>query len=770
MLYWATLKIQKHINQKHVLLMHKRKNHKKTLNNPQLAKTGIPAILLLITILTGWLGAGFDIMSHKSILMLWDSFGNLLGETNFGDYNPPGNSEHIIPTFIWISRIAGLLFIGCTILVIFQELFREHLALWKIWRWQHLRSRDIYLICGLGWRGCTLAQKILDDNKNNRVVAIDKDINQGQISDLRQMGVVVFNGDATSKEVLLKAKASIAKEVFILTDSQEVNCRIAICMEQLTIEKNKMPKQVACIQKKKNFVASIDCAKCKPRNQFCYLAVDNNHYGRSLEDIVREDNEFWATRFSINELMVYELFSKQGIAPFSKSGGTHINIFGYTDVGKAILLAALQMMHFRPSQNPNRLITVYSGNPDEDRAAFYSEYPNIDPLKIDQKAKESGIIPKVNFIQLPKSEYDLLSDDLDIYQYAHQKDWRINTYFCVDDGIQSLSMLKALHEKLKYVFANNEERLNIACYYSYPETSEAYNTLPLQGITQNSNNTNEKKITVEYFGKKSSPDFYKSSEIDKLSKKVFELYTELYVDISALKAVNKKHCFIEHKWVNDNEWARHSNRMAANHIYVMRDLLQYSNQFDAFTTYVETTINTFIVKDKSLDNEERNDLLNEELMNNPLFKLMAKTAHNRWWAEKLIRGYSCITDEQMDKWNEEEKLDQEERKRKKVEDANKNKEPDITQEKWFAKLLIALGLKTKKQSGKNDEPENKVNYSAYRNYLKNTLKHRDMKSFGELDKKTQNTDGQILKAILFVKKENFSASGSSVNKLENEKV
>ncbi len=737
-----------------------KKNHKKSLHNPQLAKTGIPAILFLITILTGWLGAGFDFKNHTTIMALWNSFGNLVGETNFGDidYSKP---ENLIPAFIWISRIAGLLFIGSAILVIFQELFSEHLAQWKIWRWQHIKPRrDIYLICGLGWRGCTLAQKILDDNKNNRVIAIDKDINQGQISDLHQMGVVVFNGDATSKEVLLKAKALIAKEVFILTDSQEVNCRIAICMEQLTIEKNKIPKQVACIQKKKNFVASIDCAKCKPKNQFCYLSVDDNNYGRSLEDIVREDNEFWATRFSINELMVYELFSKQGIAPFSKSGGTHINIFGYTEIGKTILLAALQMMHFRPSQNFSRLITIYSNNPDKDRAAFYSEYPNIDPLKIEQEAKESGIVPKVSFTQLPKAESELLSDDLDIYKYAYQNDWRINSYFCVDDGIQSLSMVKTLHEKLKHEFANNEERLNIACYYSYPETSEAYNTLPFQDIEQDCNNTIKEKLQVEYFGKKSSPDFYKSSKMDKLSKKVLELYTELYEDISALEAVNKKECFIEHLWVNDKEWARHSNRMAANHLYVIRDLLLHTNQFEEFTSYIETTINTFVVKDKTLDAEERNDLLNQELMKNTLYKEMAEMAHNRWWAEKLIRGYSCITDEQLKKWEDEEKWEEKEKNRKKEEVKHqveiKEKTELFTTIKWHVKLLKTFGLSLKKPCDNKKEIKEKkdeVNYSVYRNYLKDTLKHRDLKHFNDLKEKTQNTDGQILKAIRFVNNE-----------------
>jgi hypothetical protein len=656
---------------------------KKVFLKPSFLKIWIPASLLFITIACGWLGAGDSLFSKNSLTAFWRSFGNLLGEANFKDLDfHSSDSTKQIPILIWISKIAGLIFIASAIILVLQDIYVERFTKLRIKLWLLTQpKKPIVIVCGLGWRGFTLTQKLIQ--QNNNVIGIDVDTDQGHIQDLKQMGALIFNGDATSRETLTNASILKASEIYALTNNEEINCRIAAQIEQITVDDNKKknikPTVHNCIQlpegEEGKFIPKKHCCKHKPTRQLCYVSVDTSKYGRGLEDIIREDNDFWTSRFSANEITIYELFRKQGIAPMDVEGGTHINIFGYTPISKSLLIASLQMMHFRKEQNKNRLITVYSEDPQKDQTDFYNEYPGITKSK-NGNSNPHLVLPEIHFVAMPKSEFTLHDEGLELYLHMNDESWRVNTYFCIDDGIQSLGLIKSINEKLTKLFNSEKQRLFISCYYSYPETLETYTSLP------HNNSGSTKETEIQYFGKQSSPEFYKSSKTELLAKRVLEFYEFMDLELkNSLSSLQNKTCYIEEKWVHTKEWERHACRMAANHFFVKLDLLSEMEKSEI--------LDLITAKEKDSLKSEIN--VEKELMKNELFRELAEIEHNRWWAEKLIRGYRYLDNpEEIKKW-----------------ETNK----------------------------------------AYRKYLKDNLWHKDMKPFNKLNHDIQAIDGQILRVL-----------------------
>lgn len=645
---------------------------KKILHSTEFKKVGIPALLALLTIFIGACSSGYNICDKEFWIVAWRSLSFLTGEENFKfpiEAHPLVNCYHLDV----LARFTGAMFLFYAAIMVVLQIFDENLGGFKVWRWRFRLKRGYVVICGLGWRGTTLAEDYV--KQGYRVVAIDKNTDGAHIAQLKSLGVVVFKGDATDGLLLQKkAKVLSSHKVYALTDNEETNCRIAAKIEQLTrlnIENKKESTEkyipTCCLTENPHCHAHT-CNKCDKQRTVCYVSVNQHNYGRSLEDIISRDNPFWASRFSLNENTAFELFRKQGIAPGLAQVGTHLNIFGYSPIGKTILITAMQMMHFRKGQQA--IITLYTNDVDKDKKAFYEEFPMLDT---DTHPESKNLLPTLTFAPLPQSSTMLLDGKLAIYDHIDDEKWQINAYYCIDDGLQSLSAIKTMNRGLsKRAFANSatNDRLKIACYYSYPEVSNKYEALP--------KNDGKTETTIYYFGKKSSADFIESTFTVQLAKQVMLYYNKLYMADSLKADLNedREKGYIEESWLREAEWSRHSNLMAANHFFVKINMLS-SEELAEMTN-----------KLNNLEDKTDADLINKEMFQLDVFKEFSEIEHNRWWAEKLIRGYAPIDDEKA--WNKD------------------------------------------------------------KDYYKNTLRHLNMRPFEDLDEATQRTDGQILRLLPWV--------------------
>lgn len=642
---------------------------------PAFRKVGMPGILMLITIILGAFATGEPVFSCGFWGGLWHSFSYLAGEETF--LHPADLLENDLFSkkgLYFAAHVAGAIFLFYSVFVVVLQIFNENLNRFKIWRWTHFRikKKDYVVICGLGWRGATLAKELI--RKKIKVVAVDIETEGAHIEELERLGAVIYNGDATNS-VLLERKAKVlgASKVYALTNDEEINCRIAVNIEQITIkhlkEKNKNDYIPSCIES--GMCNETNCNKCDKKRTVCYVAVDEHSYGRSLEDIIEENNPFWASRFSINESTVLKLFREQGIAPEDGQKGTSINIFGYTPIGKTLLLMAINMMHFRKTNN-ERYITVYTNQPEEDEKEFYSEFPMLD---IKEHSENKAVLPVIAFEELPQSDYAYLDDSLKIYVLGQaQNALRTNVYFCIDDGLQSLSAIKMMNRKLTKTCRGEQgdsKNLHIACYYSYPEQAANYRVLPHLSKQEQKNET-----AVRYFGKSASSEFIEATELKGIAKEVKTYYDREYVFGEKQNKLVDKNGFIEELWHRSPEWERYSNLMCASHFYVKEALLA-KDEIKEICDHIQDT-----------EKSSPKDVLLDNLMSNNLFDELAEIEHNRWWAEKLVRGFRPLTTEEAELWRE-------------------------------------------------DKDQKK--------YLKLILRHNDLKPFDELTKSVQQTDGQILR-------------------------
>lgn len=122
---------------------------------------------------------------------------------------------------IWtrLGRMFGLTFLAMLAYEAFVRFFAEPVQSLRM-----LLQRQHVVICGLGRIGRTLAVDLL---RNRPVTIIEQNPLRSGIEEMRELGAIVLVADAMQERNLLKAGCHKAKEVFIVTGSDEVNLDIA---------------------------------------------------------------------------------------------------------------------------------------------------------------------------------------------------------------------------------------------------------------------------------------------------------------------------------------------------------------------------------------------------------------------------------------------------------------------------------------------------------------------------------------------------------------
>ena len=127
-----------------------------------------------------------------------------------GGVLPPGSS--LVPLELEIARLVVPLVAAYAGLKVLLAVFREQVGMLGVRIFPHR-----VVVCGLGERGFLIARSQLE--RGERVVVIEKDMNNQLIEPCRRTGAVVLLGDATDVEVLLRARVHRASHVISVCET-----------------------------------------------------------------------------------------------------------------------------------------------------------------------------------------------------------------------------------------------------------------------------------------------------------------------------------------------------------------------------------------------------------------------------------------------------------------------------------------------------------------------------------------------------------------------
>lgn len=155
-----------------------------------------------------------------------------LSTTGFGDIAPATNSARLVNAFVVTPlRIAFLvLLIGTTLEVI---AFRRR-DVFRIARWRKRMSHHVVII-GYGTKGRSAVETLVNNGQSREEIVV-VDPAAVALQDAHGDGLAVVTGDATRREVLVRAGVATAEQVIITTNRDDSNVLATLTVRQLNPE------------------------------------------------------------------------------------------------------------------------------------------------------------------------------------------------------------------------------------------------------------------------------------------------------------------------------------------------------------------------------------------------------------------------------------------------------------------------------------------------------------------------------------------------------
>lgn len=288
-----------------------------------------------------------------------------------------GDLPGTIPWTLEIARFAAAITTALAVVSALFGIFRE--------QWNRLRismMRNHVIIIGFGTKGKNILQENL--KKGKKVVVIDNDPLNPNLSILKSSKCRFLPGDATGKDILHRAAIKKAETVFLMMgdDNHEVNSCMAI---------------YDIIKKEKRFDKDhpLQCIMHLQKNEF--LNTMKNH------SVVQDINDGLALNiFNIYENSARLLFEehppdRNGITAESENY-VQMVIFGFGKAGEALALQTALTGHYINGKKPFAVVIDRDAGEKVKnfltRYPTYSDYCEIEPATME--AESPQLINKID--------------------------------------------------------------------------------------------------------------------------------------------------------------------------------------------------------------------------------------------------------------------------------------------------------------------------------------------------------------------------------------
>jgi hypothetical protein len=264
------------------------------------------------------------------------------------------------------------------------------------------------VICGLGRRGFELARCLKAHRADARVVVIDPHPDAELAARCAENRIGVIAGDAASPQVLKQARASHAREIIVVTPSDETNVRIA--------------SELRAARSHANVGRTA-----------CHVHLSDIHLREALQQLTESDRH----NPGAGDLHFFDVFDDEARRVLLKlpldGGGireddprsVHVAILGFGRMGRSIALRAAKMGHFANGK-PLRL-SIVDRTAALQRERFLFRYPAF--------AKNT-----ICLTEWHEAEAESSSGRQLIEQWAGEPDTLLHVFVCLGGDARTLEM------------------------------------------------------------------------------------------------------------------------------------------------------------------------------------------------------------------------------------------------------------------------------------------------------------------------------------------
>lgn len=469
------------------------------------------------------------------------------------------------------------------------------------WRWRRYSRHAV--VCGLGWKGFELVRDLR--KRRSKVAILDTNPDNPFADEVGGTGVVLFHDNATSEATLRRAGVRYAKTIYVATGDDELNCRVVNQIVGLLPKVPKVPQ--------------------------CYVDVEDASLRQYLAEWTAKLGCISVACFDIQESTARGVLQRRAIDRFTadeRPQVAHVAVVGSSLMARALLIQLLRIGHFGAGKQLQ--IDVLAEDVIAYQSRLYQEMPCLSPdwgePDSPQRRIRDHAFPQIDFQELPCSDSDLLDERCSLYRglaLGHIS----SLFFCIDDGFRSAALAGRMMKKLEALCNQRNAELLVGCYYNYPED-------PKQELARALDKHSSQRITVFHFGsydEECTVDAVEGRSIDALAREFAANYERQYGQPPAQGlAPSQKAAYFDRLWRASDEWAKESNRQAADHIFV---------------------------KLRSIG-------LQPEDVKQPGFEFtaqqleqMARMEHKRWCAERLLGGWRPFppTPKNQQRWDRDKK-------------------------------------------------------------------------------------------------------------------
>mgnify|MGYP006280560175 CR=1 FL=1 len=526
-----------------------------------------------------------------------------------------------VPWTLNAARFLGLLIPPYAFVLAILFAFRDPVKQAVVASWALRPWTKHAVVCGLGWKGRELVGDLREHGF--KVAAIDHDPEESLADSAGGPGIVVFTGDATAPQGLRHAGIARADKIYVVCGDDELNCRV---VNQL--------------------VSVLPATDSPPR---CYVHLEDGHLRHYLCNRTAGLGNIEVTCFNTWETTARRLLRDHPIDRFGgltkeRKGVADVTIVGSSEMARAILLQTLRLGHFGP--NRNLVVRVMAENVAAYRDQLYRAMPCLAPDWVEPESQarrlRDEVFPTIEFEELPDSDSELLEDESPVFGGMSQC-WARSIFVCVDDGYRSEALISRFLPKLQLLHERHGVDLQVGCYYNYLEDVQN----ELARLLDDETPPSLKIFDFGSYAQECSVEAVEGRTVDELARQISAFYEQKHGSGPPQDApAEERATHFDRLWRESGEWARESNRQAADHIAVKLRSLGMEvrdSPEDAETGSVLATADHRPADEAFFERDEKEQL--------------ARMEHRRWCAERLLGGWRPLprTEENLRAWERDKK-------------------------------------------------------------------------------------------------------------------
>ncbi len=362
-----------------------------------------------------------------------------------------------LPVELEAARLLGLAAFIYTVATAFLLVFWKTIRpTWWMWLQRSGLSRHAghAVICGLGWKGRELAADLR--RQKYRVIAIERDEENGFLPWCEANGVHVIHGDASDDATLKAARTASAERVYAACYQDDTNLRILHAAARLARARRSRRR----IQLAAHFNAETTLALAAP------AVRPTDSLGSGVDRVAASG---FVTELTTARLFFVRHPLDRVRTPGAAPAPMRLAILGDTAMARAFVVQALRLAVFNPVAEFD--IHVFAPASDATLAGFLRDYPCY------RKADATGAVhpaqpalealATVHFHQWPP-EGGMLTDDSPLMQSILPKG-RMHIVSALDDGPASAYVLSELAHKIGRLAVDRNTAVSAFYYFNTPD-------------------------------------------------------------------------------------------------------------------------------------------------------------------------------------------------------------------------------------------------------------------------------------------------------------